>query len=46
MECLAAGGEHDEQKEMKLQLEKIDAMLNIPYAKEDDDSMLKPTARA
>ena len=44
--CLAAEGEQDEQKKMKMQLEKIDAMLKIPYDEEDDDSALQPTARA
>ena len=41
-----AEGEQDEQKKMKLQLEKMDAMLKIPYNEEDDDSTLQPTARA
>ena len=33
--CLAREGEQDEQKKMQLQLEKIDAMLRIPYENED-----------
>ena len=42
--CLAAEGEQDEQKKMKQQLDKIDALLQIPYA--GDGSEDKQTAKA
>ena len=39
---MAEEGEQDEQKKMKLQLEKINVMLQIPYNRKDDDSALQP----
>ena len=34
--CLAGEGEQDEQKKMNMQLQKIDALLRIPYVDDDD----------
>ena len=42
--CLAGEGQHDEQKKMKQQLEKIDALLQIPY--EGDTAEYKQAAIA
>ena len=34
--CLAGEGEQDDAKKMKQQLEKIDALLQIPYEDQDE----------
>ena len=36
--CLAGEGEQDEQKKMNMQLQKIDALLRIPYDDVDDEA--------